>query len=69
MWQPRVEIEHYSVAHFDHVKVFEVCSAEIPFRLGLIICAVYMHQYLTCLNSTYEPCPYQKFCTTELQML
>ena len=24
MWQSRVEIEHYSVAYFDRVTVFEV---------------------------------------------
>jgi len=24
MWQSRVAIEHYSVAHFDHITVFEV---------------------------------------------
>ena len=23
MWQSRVEIEHYSVAYFDHIAVFE----------------------------------------------
>ena len=23
-WQSQVEIEHYSVAHFDHITVFEV---------------------------------------------
>ena len=23
MWQSRVEIEHYSVMHFDHITVFE----------------------------------------------
>ena len=24
MWQSWVEIEHYSIAHFDHITVFEV---------------------------------------------
>ena len=24
MWQSQVEIEHYSIAYFDHITVFEV---------------------------------------------
>ena len=24
LWQSRVEIEHYSIAYFDHITVFEV---------------------------------------------
>ena len=37
VWQSQVEIEHNSVAYFDHVTAFEVrCSAIFPLRVGLI---------------------------------
>ena len=34
MWQPRVEIEHYSVAYFDCITAFEAlkCSTSIKGR-------------------------------------
>ena len=39
VWQSRVEIEHYSIAYFDHVTAFprlKRCSAELSLRAGLI---------------------------------
>ena len=36
VWQSQVEIEHNSVAYFDHVTAFEVLCAVFPLRAGLI---------------------------------
>ena len=38
MWQSRVEIEHYSIAHFDCCTKFEMlyCKTSILLRVGLI---------------------------------
>ena len=50
MWQSQVEIEHYSVAYFNHIT-------ELLLRVGLIR-AAYVHEYLISLCSAYELCPY-----------
>ena len=34
MWQSRVEIEHYSIAYFDHITT--LYSTEPPLKAGLI---------------------------------
>ena len=49
-----VEIEHYSVAYFDHVTLFERCSAKLLLRVSLIHTAK-VHEYLISLHNAYEP--------------
>ena len=39
MWQSWVEIEHYSIAYFDHVTTFKVLQRGTPLRAG-VICTV-----------------------------
>ena len=56
MWQPRVEIEHYSIANFKGLLHSKRCSTELPLRVGLIHAAK-MYEYLISLCSAYEPCP------------
>ena len=36
LWQPRVEIEHYSVAFFIVLLCSKHCSTELPLRAGLV---------------------------------
>ena len=40
MWQSRVEIEHYSVAYFDRITVFEVLNCRTSIKGGAHICCV-----------------------------
>ena len=57
MWQSRVAKLNIIPLH---VSIALPCSkhwsVELPLRAGLI-CAVQMHEYLTCLCSVYEPHP------------
>ena len=39
VWQSQVEIEQYSVAHFDHIMAFEALQCRSSVKVGLI-CAV-----------------------------
>ena len=40
MWQSQVEIEHYSVAYFDRITVFEVLKCRTSVKGGAHICCV-----------------------------
>ena len=40
MWQSRVEIEHYSVAYFDHIAAFEALLRRTSVKGGIHTCCV-----------------------------
>ena len=40
MWQSRVEIEHYSIAYFDHVTAFEALYRSTSIKGGARMCYV-----------------------------
>jgi len=56
MWQSRLEIEHYSIAHLDHITVFEVLYTVLSLWVRLIH-TVQTLEYLIHLHSAYEPHP------------
>ena len=37
MWQPRVEIEHYSVAYFHRIIVFEALLGRSSYAVGKLM--------------------------------
>ena len=49
MWQCRVEIEHYSVAYFNRIIMFEALSSVLPLRVG-IIHAAKLHECIVSLT-------------------
>ena len=46
VWQPQVEIKHYSVVYFNRVAVFEALQRRTPVKGGAHTHSVYMHEYL-----------------------
>ena len=52
MWQSWIEIEYYSIVYFEHITELTCCSAELLLREWLI-CALWTHQILMYLHSTY----------------
>ena len=56
MWQSRVEIKHFPLRILIALVRLKHCTTELPLKAGLIH-AVQTHEYLTRLQSVYEPHP------------